>query len=333
MAHHDHVTLDGGTGLVATLSTHGARLDPRSSGTAPNSLQAASPIMPAPSAAALPTALPVAPSHWMACATNYRATSPTRPCMAARTASTSAIGWHPILRKACATPCCRQTAIRAFPAASSPPRHIRLVGDLLVLELTASTTLPTVVNLTNHAYWNLAGGGDARKHHLQISADRYTPANSALIPQGPPKDVAGTEFDFRKVARDRRHLRHQFLSEWQARRIASRRNIERAEIAPLTRSVDDGAWRPALYVAAFLGSLDPVWRHRARAADLARRAEPSGFSLRDLAPWRASISTASNGGSCRVTGPSRSTLPSLPQRLRIVRRAHRTREVIEPWRK
>ena len=53
-----------------------------------------------------------------------------------------------------------------------------------------------------------------------------------------------------------------------------------------TRSVDDRAWRPALYLAAFLGALDPIWRHRARAADLARCAEPAGFSLCDLAPRR-----------------------------------------------
>ncbi|MBV7698393.1 aldose epimerase family protein [Streptomyces sp. TRM70350] len=60
----------------------------------------------------------------------------------------------------------------------------------------AVTDAPTVVNLTNHSYWNLSGCGTAAGHELRIAAGRYTPVDDDLIPTG-IAPVEGTRFDFR----------------------------------------------------------------------------------------------------------------------------------------
>ncbi|MER5787245.1 aldose epimerase family protein [Streptomyces sp. NPDC001980] len=61
----------------------------------------------------------------------------------------------------------------------------------------AVTDAPTVVNLTNHSYFNLAGSGNAGGHELRIAASRYTPVDGDLIPTGVLEDVSGSRFDFR----------------------------------------------------------------------------------------------------------------------------------------
>jgi aldose 1-epimerase len=71
--------------------------------------------------------------------------------------------------------------------------------DGLRITYEASADAPTVVNLTNHSYFNLAGeaAGDILGHLLQLNASRYTPVGPDFIPTGELASVAGTPFDFR----------------------------------------------------------------------------------------------------------------------------------------
>ena len=77
------------------------------------------------------------------------------------------------------------------------------LGDdnTLSIAYEAQTDKPTIVNITNHSYFNLAGEdgtADVMDHRLTIEADRFTPVDSTLIPTGERRPVAGTPFDFRK---------------------------------------------------------------------------------------------------------------------------------------
>ncbi len=73
----------------------------------------------------------------------------------------------------------------------------------LRVHYTATTDKPTVVNMSNHSYWNLKGDGDGTSNILgqllTINADKYSPVDAGLIPLGEPQPVAGTPFDFRKA--------------------------------------------------------------------------------------------------------------------------------------
>lgn len=112
------------------------------------------------------------------------------------------------------------TDVKSGPAASVTLRYVSPDGDMgypgtlttyatysldeknqLTIEYRATTDKPTVVNISNHAYWNLAGVGAPRGamgHVVTIPAERYTPTDATAIPTGQHVPVAGTVFDFRK---------------------------------------------------------------------------------------------------------------------------------------
>jgi aldose 1-epimerase len=70
----------------------------------------------------------------------------------------------------------------------------------LKVDYLATTDKPTVINLTQHSYFNLSGGktADILGHQLMIAADKYTPVDDGLIPTGELAPVQGTPFDFRQ---------------------------------------------------------------------------------------------------------------------------------------
>jgi len=78
--------------------------------------------------------------------------------------------------------------------------HTLTRDDEVRIEFTAATDQDTVVNLTNHSYFNLAGKGDVLGHSIQIHGDQITPVDETLIPTGELLPVEGTPFDFRKPA-------------------------------------------------------------------------------------------------------------------------------------
>lgn len=86
-----------------------------------------------------------------------------------------------------------------------------LASGALRIAYEAVTDAPTVVNLTNHSYFNLAGSGDAGGQELRLAASRYTPVDADLIPAGDPEDVAGTRFDFRAARKVGSGYDHNFV--------------------------------------------------------------------------------------------------------------------------
>ena len=92
---------------------------------------------------------------------------------------------------------------QGFPGTLDVGVRYELDDDELRLHYRATTDRPTVVNLTNHAYWNLrdGGAGTIEDHLLQVDARSFTPIDGALIPTGELADVRGTPFDFTEPTR------------------------------------------------------------------------------------------------------------------------------------
>lgn len=91
---------------------------------------------------------------------------------------------------------------QGFPGTLEASVGYTLADGRLTLEYQATTTAPTVVNLTSHAHFNLAGegAGTVLEHELGIAAEGFLPVDENLIPLGPVEPVAGTAFDFRTPA-------------------------------------------------------------------------------------------------------------------------------------
>jgi aldose 1-epimerase len=92
---------------------------------------------------------------------------------------------------------------QGFPGLMRAIATYRLEGRVLSLEISATTDKPTVLNLTNHAYWNMMGpsaGKDAAfTQELQFNASHYLPLSPQLLPTGEIAKVEGTRMDFRKL--------------------------------------------------------------------------------------------------------------------------------------
>jgi|HubBroStandDraft_3_1064219.scaffolds.fasta_scaffold24405_2 aldose 1-epimerase len=110
-----------------------------------------------------------------------------------------------------------------YPGNLSAVVRYTLVKGYLRIEYSATTDIGTVINLTNHSYFNLAGGGDILNHQLTLHASRFTPVDAGLIPTGELKSVESTPFDFRKATaigarinsdNDQIHLGHGYDHNW-----------------------------------------------------------------------------------------------------------------------
>ncbi len=88
---------------------------------------------------------------------------------------------------------------QGFPGEVKVTADYVLKGSVLSLDLKATTTKPTVINLTNHGYWNLIGGKSAFEHEMSIEADRYVELNELLLPSGALRDATNTRWDFRAL--------------------------------------------------------------------------------------------------------------------------------------
>jgi aldose 1-epimerase len=91
---------------------------------------------------------------------------------------------------------------QGYPGTLTAVVRYTLRANVLRVEYSATTDADTVINLTNHSYFNLAGAGNGEilAHQLKLNASRFTPVDKTLIPTGELAPVVSTPFDFRKSA-------------------------------------------------------------------------------------------------------------------------------------
>lgn len=111
------------------------------------------------------------------------------------TADADASGDGPALRLSYVSP----DGEGGYPGTLSVSVTYTLSPEGLDLQYRAETDAPTVVNLTNHSYWNLSGDAerDVLGHEVRVNAGHFTPVDDTLIPTGELRPVAGTPFDLR----------------------------------------------------------------------------------------------------------------------------------------
>ena len=153
----------------------------------------------------------------------------------------------------------------------------------LRIDYVATTDRPTVCNLTQHSYFNLAGGGDILGHRLRLASSRYLPIDETVIPTGELAPVTGTPFDFTaptaigaQIDADHeqiptgRRLRPLLRRRRLGRRSARRRRARGAALGPPHDDADDRAGPPVLF-----GQL----HQRRRRSRQAHRPLPGGPAL------------------------------------------------------
>ena len=90
---------------------------------------------------------------------------------------------------------------QGFPGVVDATATYALADNVLSLDLEAVTTKPTVINLTNHAYWNLAGKGSTFDQTFEIDAHSFLPLDDLKLPTGEIRKVDGSRWEFRKPRR------------------------------------------------------------------------------------------------------------------------------------